>query len=81
MSDDILVLYKKNKDLIVFDFNIKGVHGEVTDLLNFHFFENNDFDHLVETSSKSIFRNFYEESTIDEDVEFVGWEHVNRIVY
>jgi hypothetical protein len=77
----INVLYRKGRDLLLFEFNFqddpKNPVQEITDLINFHFFERHDFDECIERQVSSIFKNFYDEDYKDEDgddVQFIDWE-------
>ena len=74
---ELNVLYRKGRDLILFEFSYKdeGDIEELTDLIEFHFCDRHDFDERVDTCAKSIFKNFYDDLE-DNEPELIGYEEI-----
>ena len=69
----VIVLYKRGRDLILFDFNYTEDVIDVVELIEFHFCERHDFEEDLERRVKCIFKNFYDEPN-DGEVEFIDYE-------
>lgn len=57
---DLNVLYRREKDLILFHFNCDDDVNDVAGLIDFHFCDRHDFDERVSTGAKSVFKDFYD---------------------
>jgi len=74
IQKEAYVLYKRGRDLILFDFNFDEDTIDVIELINFHFCERHDFDERIEKCALSVFKDFYDEGN-DGGEEFVDWEY------
>lgn len=72
---ELNVLYRKGRDLILFDFGYEESEEDPAGLIEFHFCDRHDFDERVETCSKSIFKNFYDDLE-DNEPELIDYEEV-----
>lgn len=70
---DYMILYRKGRQLILFDFYIDDDCQDLQHLIPFHFEDQHDFDERIESCALSVFECFYEEDNGNE-VELVGWE-------
>ena len=76
---ELNVLYRKGRDLILFDFSYKdeGDIEELTDLIEFYFCDRHDFDERVGLCAKSIFKNFYDDLE-DNEPELIDYEEIKQ---
>ena len=74
---ELNVLYRKGRELILFDFYYEddGTVGNLAELIDFHFCDGHDFDERLETCAKSIFKNFYFDLE-DNEPELIDYEEV-----
>ncbi len=74
---ELNVLYRKGRDLILFEFSYKYEDDieELADLIEFHFCDRHDFDERVDTCAKSVFKNFYDQLE-DNEPEFIDYEEI-----
>lgn len=72
---DVNVLYRKGRDLILFDFGYEENEEDPFGLIEFHFCDRHDFDERVEKCAKSIFKDFYD-SLSDNDPELIDYVEI-----
>ena len=71
----INVLYKKGRDLILFEFSYTEYVEDLNELIDFHFCDRHDFNERVETCAKSVFKNFYENPS-DNEPKLIDYEEI-----
>lgn len=71
--EEVNVLYKRGRDLILFDFHYYENEDDLSGLIDFHFCERHDFNEMVDLCAKSVFKDFYDQPNNDEP-ELIDWE-------
>ena len=71
----INVLYKKCRDLILFEFSYTEYVEDLNELIDFHFCDRHDFNERVEACAKSVFKNFYENPS-DNEPKLIDYEEI-----